>query len=38
MADYSWEDDARKGYELWIAIMRARLLIVRALKARAARG
>jgi hypothetical protein len=35
-ASYEWEDDARKGYALWIAINRARLLIVKALKVRAA--
>jgi hypothetical protein len=32
---YPWEDDAKKGYALWISIMRARLLIVKALKWRA---
>jgi hypothetical protein len=34
-ADYDWEDDAKRGYALWIAIMRARLRIVLALKVRA---
>jgi hypothetical protein len=35
----TWQqDDSRKCYELAIAMMRARFLIVRALKWRAARG
>jgi hypothetical protein len=35
-ASYEWQDDAIKSYALWIAINRARLLIVRALKWRSA--
>jgi hypothetical protein len=34
---YDWDDDAQKSYALWIAINRARLLIVRALMWKAAR-
>ena len=33
---YDWQDDAVKGYALWIAINRARLRIVQALVWRAA--
>lgn len=35
---YDWEDDARKCYDLAIAMMGVRLRIVKALKWRAARG